>query len=104
MAINRLLNKPMVHPISDQAKPPLIMDTTSKKFYDYLAGFMFIILMIGMFEYQLVTAWFIAPLFLVLIFTSYKRIQLLEKEKAKSAFIMLAALVAILGLYIFYTY
>jgi len=87
-----------------QANTSLIMNTTRKSFYDYLAGFMFLILMIGMFGYQLVTAWFIAPIFLVLIFTYYKRIQLLEKEKAKSALVTLIALLAILGLYVFYTY
>ena len=76
----------------------------SKKFYDYLAGFAFIILMIGMIGYQLMTAWFIAPIFLVLFFTYYKRLQFLEKDKAKSALVTLVALLSILGLYVVYTY
>jgi hypothetical protein len=76
----------------------------SKKFYDYLAGFAFIILVIGIIEYQLMTAWFIVPLFLVLLFTYYKRLQFLEKDKAKSAMITLVGLLSILGLYVVYTF
>lgn len=80
------------------------MNTESKKFYDYLAGFMFIILMIGMIGYQLVSAWFIAPIFLVLIFTNYKRLQLLEKDKAKSAVFTLVGILAVIGLYLAFTF
>jgi len=80
------------------------MDTTSKKFYDYVAGVAFAILMIGVFGFQLVTAWFIAPIFLVLIFTYYKRLQFLEKDKAKSALITLVGILSILGLYLVYNF
>ncbi|MEZ0483243.1 hypothetical protein [Fibrella aquatica] len=81
------------------------MNTESKKFYDYLAAFMFVILMIGMFGYQLVTAWFIAPIVLVLLFINYKRIQLLGKDQTRPALTRLAVgLLAILGLFVFYNF
>ena len=81
------------------------MNTESKKFYDYLAGFMFVILMIGMIGYQLMTPWFIAPIFLVLIFINYKRIQLLGKDRTRSATIRLAVtLLSIFGLFLIYNF